>query len=192
MSEPRLPSQPTQPFPRQPAQQPAPGLRPQGSPMNAGQPMARPGVAPQRPAPAQVLPRQAAGQTINPAATRPHDDDTIELLDEADEVAPTQSAAGVTTLPGTAHTAGSKIKFGAEVGVRKHEWKRQLTAGGTGACRVRTFHGKLSDQGLDYIDEAINVWLDEHEEINVKFVTTTVGLFDGKFKDLALIVNVWY
>ena len=64
--------------------------------------------------------------------------------------------------------------------------------GGTGACRVRTFHGKLSDQGLEYIDEAINVWLDDHPEIDIKFVTTNVGMFDGKFKDLALIVNVWY
>ena len=192
MSDPRPAPHPSQPFPRQPAQPPAPGLRPPGSPMVTAQPMARPAVAPQRPAPSQVLPRQVAGQTINPAAARPHDDDAIELLDEADEVAPAQPAAGIISLPGTAHTAGSKIKFGVEVGLKKHDWKRQLTPGGTGACRVRTFHGKLSDQGLDYIDEAINVWLDDHEEIDVKFVTTTVGMFDGKFKDLALIVNVWY
>jgi len=51
---------------------------------------------------------------------------------------------------------------------------------------------QLSDQGLEYIDEAINVWLDEHPEIEVKFVTTNVGMFDGKFKDFALIINVWY
>jgi hypothetical protein len=194
MSDPRPPSQPAQPFPRQPAQQqqqPMPGLRPPGSPMNlsTGQPAARPAVAPQR---AQVLPRQAAGQTINPAATRMHDEDAIELLEEADEAAVAQPAAGAISLPGTSHTPGSKIKFGAELGLKKHDWKRQLSPGGTGACRVRTFHGKLSDQGLDYIDEAINVWLDDHAEINVKFVTTTVGMFDGKFKDLALIVNVWY
>jgi hypothetical protein len=66
------------------------------------------------------------------------------------------------------------------------------TSTGTGACRVRTFHGKLSDQGLDYIDEAINQWLDDHPEIDIKFVTTNVGMFDGKFKDIALVVNVWY
>ena len=51
---------------------------------------------------------------------------------------------------------------------------------------------KLSDQGLEYIDEAINVWLDEHPEVDIKLVTSNVGMFDGKFKDLALIVNLWY
>ena len=103
------------------------------------------------------------------------DGETAELLDEP------AAAAGP-----------SKIKFGADIGVKKHAWKRQLKQGGMSATRVRTFHGKLSDQGLEYIDEAINVWLDDHPEIDVKFVTTNVGMFDGKFKDLALIVNVWY
>jgi hypothetical protein len=118
------------------------------------------------------------------APTTGRDDDAIELVDDAEE------AIGLGGAPAAA--APSKIKFGAELGMRKHDWKRKLQSGGMGACRVRTFHGKLSDQGLEYIDEAINVWLDEHPEVDIKFVTTNVGMFDGKFKDLALIVNVWY
>ena len=43
-----------------------------------------------------------------------------------------------------------------------------------------------------YLDDAINLWLDTHPDIDVKLVTTTTGLFDGKFKDIALVVNVWY
>ena len=35
-------------------------------------------------------------------------------------------------------------------------------------------------------------FIDEHPEVDIKFVTTNIGMFDGKFKDLALIVNVWY
>ena len=111
------------------------------------------------------------------------DEEAISLVEDAD--GDDESAVAETAGP-------SKIKFGADLGVKKHDWKRQLKQGGTGATRVRTFHGKLSDQGLEYIDEAINVWLDAHPEVEVKFVTTNVGLFDGKFKDLALIVNVWY
>lgn len=136
------------------------------------------------PIPAQGLPRPGGGQTINPAAHAPShaDEEAIALVDDMeDDLAPAPA-------PGTP----SKIKFGADIGIKKHAWKRQVKPGGMGACRVRTFHGKLSDQGLEYIDEAINVWLDDHPEIDIKLVTTNVGMFDGKFKDLALIVNVWY
>ena len=48
------------------------------------------------------------------------------------------------------------------------------------------------DQGLEYLDDAINHFIDEHPEVDVKNVTTTIGMFDGKFKDFALIVNLWY
>ena len=42
------------------------------------------------------------------------------------------------------------------------------------------------------MDDLINEWLDAHPEIEVKFVTSTIGMFDGKMKDLAVILNVWY
>jgi hypothetical protein len=185
---------PHAPHPAHPAhpQHAAPGQMPR--PSHVQQPMApRPagngaGTIPHAPsAQPQGLPRQAAGSTMNPAAAplrKPaaSDEDSIALVDEDAD-----TSAGAATAP-----APSKIKFGAELGHRTHTWKRDLKGGGSGACRVRTFHGKLSDQGLEYVDDAINVWLDAHPEIDVKFVTTNVGLFDGKFKDLALIVNVWY
>jgi hypothetical protein len=145
-----------------------------------------PHAAPVQPPPPlpqqQGLPRQV-GPTMAPMPMKKPavvEEEPLALVedDDGDELAPEHPV--------------SKIKFGAEIGVKKHAWKRQLKQGGTGACRVRTFHGKLSDQGLEYIDEAINVWLDDHPDIDVKFVTTNVGMFDGKFKDLALIVNVWY
>ena len=166
-----------------PQQQPRPAVgapahqqQPLQRPMHSPQPqVVRPGGSPppipgQRPAPAHAAPLPAEEEAI---ALEDADDDG-----DADLLAPP--------------TTPSKIKFGAEVGIKKHAWKRQPVQTGAGACRVRTFHGKLSDQGLEYVDEAINVWLDEHPEIDVKFVTTNVGMFDGKFKDIALIVNVWY
>jgi hypothetical protein len=145
-------------------------------------PQQRPAVAPA--APAQGIPRPGVAPAINPAASaRPQAAEAAIALDE--EIVELEADGAPAAAP------VSKIKFGAEIH-RHHDWKRQPTKGGMGACRVRTFHGKLSDQGLEYIDEAINVWLDANPDIDIKFVTTNVGMFDGKFKDLALIVNVWY
>lgn len=71
-------------------------------------------------------------------------------------------------------------------------YTRKNHCSGTGACRVRTFHGRLSDEGMERMDDKINHWLDEHPEIEVKNVTTTAAIFEGKIREMALVVNVWY
>jgi hypothetical protein len=73
-----------------------------------------------------------------------------------------------------------------------NDFKRPTVNTQKGPARVRSFHGRLSEQGLDYLDHAINEWLDRHPDVDVKFVTSTVGQFDGKIKEPALILNVWY
>jgi len=83
------------------------------------------------------------------------------------------------------------------IGVRamaghRENFTRQTTSTGHGACRVRSFHGRLSDEGISYMDDKINDWLDHHPEIEVKFVTSTVGVFEGKIREPALVLNVWY
>jgi hypothetical protein len=75
---------------------------------------------------------------------------------------------------------------------RHHDWKRVPTNSGQGPVRMKSFHGKYSDQGLAYLDDAVNEWLDNHPEVEVKFVTSTVGLFEGKMREPALVLNVWY
>ena len=176
-------------LPRQPG---APAARPLSSPgigaptprpLGGGAvPQARPAMAPQQAGQSQNLPRHGGGMTINPAVHVPVDDEPVALVEDAED-----------DLLTPATSTMSKIKaFGADSGVKKHEWKRQPKLLGNGPTRVRTFHAKLSDQGLEYLDEAINVFIDGHPEVDIKFVTTNVGMFDGKFKDLALIVNLWY
>ena len=194
---PRIPGMPQQqtlrpaaaPAPHAPAHVPqarpaiAPAQLAPHAPQQAPRPMQAPQPhAPHVAAPPPPLPGQARPAPV-PAAAAATDEEAIALEDAGDD-----GDGDLTAAP----TTPSKIKFGAELGVKKHAWKRQPKQSGAGACRVRTFHGKLSDQGLDYIDEAINVWLDDHPEIDIKFVTTNVGMFDGKFKDFALVVNVWY
>jgi hypothetical protein len=137
-------------------------------------------------------------------ASLPMDDDDLLVLDDVvtleddaqltppNTSVPTGAAPAARAAVATEAPAPKKITFGAENTIRQHHWKRKPHLGGQGACRVKTFHGKLSDQGLEYLDDAINVFLDEHPDIEVKFVQSNVGMFDGKFKDFALIVNVWY
>ena len=74
----------------------------------------------------------------------------------------------------------------------RQSWTRQSAITGKGPVRACTFYTKISDQGMEYFNDAINHFIDQHPEVDVKFVTTNIGTFDGKFKDLALIVNVWY
>ncbi len=89
--------------------------------------------------------------------------------------------------------AEKKIRaFGIQGGHVRKDYQRKPHAPGTGACRVRTFHGKLSDQGMEYLDNAINDWLDLHPEVEVKFVTSSVGVFEGKIREPALVLNLWY
>lgn len=71
-------------------------------------------------------------------------------------------------------------------------WKRPLHATGTGANHVRTFTGKLTPTGLEYLDKHINEWLDTHPDAEVKFSSITVGEVSTALgKESTLVVQVW-
>ena len=119
-----------------------------------------------------------------PAPVKPADD-RIELVDEIPS-APTPAGA----------TADSKSRVGAfsaqDMARKEDVFQRQLHTSPTGATRVRSFHGRLSDQGLEYMDHAINEWLDRHPDVDVKFVTSVTGVYEGKIREPAIILNIWY
>ncbi len=73
----------------------------------------------------------------------------------------------------------------------ENKWARLPNNTGTGASHVRTFHSKLTDDALGYVDTQINTWLDENPDFEVKLVTTTIGTFTGKVKEPHLICQVW-
>jgi hypothetical protein len=105
--------------------------------------------------------------------------------------APGGTSAG--TVQGIA--PGSKIRV--NTGGDKHTFNRfkrpVSTFTGNGATRVRSFHGRLSDDGLAYTDDKINEWLDSHPEIEVKHVNCFVGPLEGKVTgEQGLIVVIWY
>ena len=181
MNQPQQPGQPVRPLPpQQPgAQQPRPVQ-----------------VIPAQPRPVQAVPAQprpvpgssqhgAGGAKVAgmPVQAMPkaddHSLDPIGLVDDFD----TSSDSPPT----------SKIKAFGVAGMHQDKsYKRKTYASGQGACRVRSFHGRLSDEGMAYMDDKINEWLDNHPDIEVKVVTTTIGQYEGKIKEPALVVNVWY
>lgn len=71
------------------------------------------------------------------------------------------------------------------------EWKRSPNSPGTGAVHVKTFHSKMTEDGLRFMDDSINEWLEEHPDFEVKFVCSTVGVFTGKIKEPHMVCQVW-
>ena len=176
---------------------PRPVISPAGAPRAPIQPPpaqrlpGQPGhVQPVRPAP-PPLPAKAPGTSI------PLDDDG-DLINLDDDDAP---AAGAGSSPAAQSGVAigqisptSKIKV--NTGGDKHTYtrfKRDVAPTGHGATRVRTFHGRLSDDGLAYTDDKINEWLDNHPEIQVKHVNCFTGPLEGKVTgEQGLIVVIWY
>lgn len=120
--------------------------------------------------------------------TRPSeaDLDPIELVeDELEEILPNAPAAPPVNKP-------KIVAFGGDTQRREHQWKRKTFTSGQGAVRVKSFHGKYSDQGIEHLDDVINEWLDNHPDVEVKFVTSTVNVFEGKIREPALVLNLWY
>jgi hypothetical protein len=167
-------------------------------PRHAPQPVASPKPTP---VPAHHPPVPTTSHPHIPATpARPvlkQDLEPIGLDD--DGLSPTDLASADPLVANAASLRGAAPKiqaFGVSMGSpnahASHQWKRTPHVTGTGICRVKTFHGRLSDQGMDFLDTTINEWLDAHPEVDVKAVTTTTNLFDGKMKELALIVNIWY
>ena len=83
--------------------------------------------------------------------------------------------------------------FEDQTGIQKnYEFKRPLNQTGQGATRVRTFHARLSDSAMKYLDEQVNTWIDENPDIEIKSTNSTVGMVEGKRTEPHLIVSIWY
>lgn len=78
------------------------------------------------------------------------------------------------------------------LGGARSEYSRPLDPTNPYATRCKTFHTKLADASMAYMDQQINDWLDSHEDVRVKFATTTVGVVEGKHSDAHLIVTLFF
>lgn len=71
-------------------------------------------------------------------------------------------------------------------------YQRPLNPEGSGATRCRTFHAKLNDGAVAFMNNQINEWTDQHREVSIKYATSTIGVWEGKKADTHLIVTVFY
>ena len=140
----------------------------------------KPAVAPGHSAPHPGAPQHGA-----PHHGAPHND--IDLSPIALDTPATTTAPSGTVIK-SVHAMGIQHSLADH----EKEYKRTATMSGNGACHIKSFHCHLSDDGLRHLDTRINDWLDAHGQYEVKFVTSNIGLWDGKTKDPELIVNVWY
>jgi hypothetical protein len=82
--------------------------------------------------------------------------------------------------------------IGRAVTSQSHEYHREVNTAGAGATRCRMFHARIAAEAMEHLQERINEWLDEHEEVVVKHVETVVGTMEGKTPRPNLIVVIWY
>jgi hypothetical protein len=111
---------------------------------------------------------------------------------EAPPAPPAQEPAPLPVAKGVGQVAPEKkiTAFGKEA---RHDekWQRMPNQTGQGAIHVKTFHSKITEDALAYMDQTINEWLDTHPEYEVKFVSSTVGILSGKLKEPALLCQIW-
>jgi hypothetical protein len=155
------------------------------------------GHAPRPGAPAPSIRPGIAPMPVQQVHATEADLDPIELVDEdvlLETPPPAPSHGSAVVMPAAPPgPPKSKIKqLGPDYARKEHVWKRTPYKDGKGAIRLKTFHAKYSEQGMEHLDDVVNEWLDAHPEVEVKFVTSTVNVFEGKIREPALVLNVWY
>lgn len=122
--------------------------------------------------------RDSAGST-----GQSYDDlEAIGLVDEE----PASGEKGATQI----RSFGSESQVGGsfdEAGL-----DRQPDAAATTATRCRTFHAKLNEGAVAFMNRQVNEWADSNPNITIKFATSTIGVFEGKKADPHLILTVFY
>lgn len=128
-----------------------------------------------------------------------------ERREGARELAPATAAA---LASANAEVAGSavaadagapsrQVRFNAGItrdsaGADHHHYRRALDPRSAFATRCRTFHCKLSEASFAHLNHQVNEWVDAHDDVEVKFATSSVGILEGKHADPHLIITVFY
>ncbi len=104
-----------------------------------------------------------------------------------DTASPAMSSASLRSIGG-----GGESFAGADAIQDESHLKRSLVGEGTSATRCRTFHAKLNDGAVAFLNKHVNDWADEHPDVFIKFATSTIGVWEAKKADPHLIVTVFY
>ena len=113
---------------------------------------------------------------------------SVSLADDGGSAATPQRSSKIRMSGGGGSTIGSAL--GATVD--DSQLTRELRNTERGATRCRTFHAKLNEQALTYMNEQINAWVDKNPDIEIKFANSTIGIFEGKHSEQNLLLTVFY
>jgi hypothetical protein len=160
------------PAPPKPAASPDPAAKAPPPPSVKAAPTSAPG------APAPAAPKA-------PAPPKPDITEVKIELEPEEEAPPPDGMSKIKAFGGGGITAG-KAGHGTE---HLHRQLHQIEASAT---RCRTFHGKLNDASLAYLDNQINEWIDANPDVGIKFANTCIGVVEGKHAESHLIVTVFY
>ncbi len=114
---------------------------------------------------------------------QPEEDESIDLVDLEIEQA--------TGTPTQIKAFGRGARAAARELRHEDALKRPLNVTGQGATRTRTFHSKLNDAALALMDQSINEWVDS-SRIEIKSVSSCIGVFEAKKPEPHLLVTVCY
>lgn len=124
----------------------------------------------------------------------PDDLAPIEFDDDDDGMDSGSSSSEMagSTMSSTRIHSISAATLGNTGGWDDSKFKRQLNPSAAGASRCRTFHCRLSDGAIEFMMHQMNDWMDSNDEIVIKFVNSSIGLFEGKHTEQNLMVTVFY
>lgn len=128
-----------------------------------------------------------------PESGQPLMGEPIDLVAEED-VAPSTLTGGVVYERKATAIKSFGGGPGAMTAGSTHESKlrRPLDPLAATATRCRTFHCKLADFAFANLNDQINEWADNNDSVRIKFVSSCIGVVEGKHADPHLIVTVFY
>ncbi len=98
---------------------------------------------------------------------------------------PKETAVEISTIGGESFAGAAALHDESHL-------KRRLITGAPNATRCRTFHAKLNDGAVGYLNKHVNDWADDNPDVEIKFASSTIGVWEGKKADPHLIVTVFY
>lgn len=110
----------------------------------------------------------------------------------APSVPPPPPVALVPEAASAEPAAPARVPSAAPPVSRDPNWRRALGGEAGLATRSRTFHAKLSEAALSHLNLQINEWVDTHSDVQIKFATSSVGVFEGKHSEQHLVITIFY
>lgn len=120
---------------------------------------------------------------------KPDDEFAPIAFDDDDQPAPRAAKAD---LSASRIHGATKATLGVSGMWSDARFQRKLDPQSPNATRCRTFHAKLSEAAIDFMNNQINDWIDANPDIVIKYATSCIGPFEGKHTEQNLIITVYY